>query len=65
MPIFNVLRIDEKHLAKVRAVRHRVEVDECVSKNSHEEFLKWYKNLSKILSNQKQLTSCSIVRIFD
>jgi len=65
MPIFNVLRIDEKHLARVRAVRHQIEVDEKVSRNAQEEFLKWYKGISKILSNQKQLTSCSIVRIFD
>jgi hypothetical protein len=61
MPIFNELRIDETHLAKVRAVRSNVEVTEKVNKNFQEDFLKWYKGISKILSNQKQLTSCTIV----
>lgn len=67
MPTFNVLRINEKHLAKVRAVRNRieVEVEESVSRTAQDEFLKWYKNLSKILSNQKALTSCSVVRIYE
>jgi hypothetical protein len=65
MPIFNELRIDETHLAKVRAVRSNVEVTEKVSKNFQEEFLKWYKGISKILSNQKQLTSCTIVRTIE
>jgi len=65
MPIFNVLRIDEKHLAKVRAVRNRVEVSEEVNRIAQDEFLKWYKSISKILSNQKALTSCSVVRIYE
>jgi hypothetical protein len=65
MPIFNELRIDETHLAKVRAVRSNLEVTEKVSKNFQEEFLKWYKEISKILSNQKQLTSCRIVRTIE
>jgi hypothetical protein len=65
MPIFNVLRIDETHLAKVRAVRSNVEVTEKVNKNFQEDFLKWYKGISKILSNQKQLTSCTIVRTIE
>jgi hypothetical protein len=65
MPIFNELRIDETHLAKVRAVRSNVEVTEKVNKNFQEDFLKWYKGISKILSNQKQLTSCTIVRTIE
>ena len=65
MPIFNVLRINEKHLAKVKAVRHRVEVTETIESSKHEEFVKWYKNISKQLSSQKALTSCSIIRIFE
>lgn len=65
MPIFNVLRVDETHLAKVRAVRSNVEVNERVDKNFQEEFLKWYKGITKILSNQKQLTSCRIVRTIE
>jgi hypothetical protein len=65
MPIFNVLRVDETHLAKVRAVRSNVEVTEKVNKNFQDEFLKWYKGISKILSNQKALTSCSVVRTFE
>jgi hypothetical protein len=65
MPIFNVLRVDETHLAKVRAVRSNVEVTEKVNKNFQEDFLKWYKGISKILSNQKQLTSCTIVRTIE
>lgn len=65
MPIFNVVRINEKHLAKVRAVRSQVQVDEQVSRNAQQEFLMWYKGITKILSNQKALTSCSIVRIFE
>jgi hypothetical protein len=65
MPIFNVLRVDETHLAKVRAVRSNLEVTEKVNKNFQEEFLKWYKGITKILSNQKQLTSCRIVRTIE
>jgi len=65
MPIFNVVRINEKHLAKVRAVRDRVEVQEKCKPSEQIDFLKWYKGISKILSNQKALTSCSIIRIFE
>jgi hypothetical protein len=65
MPIFNVLRIDEKHLAKVRAVRHHIEVTETIEQTKHDEFTEWYKNIRKILSSQKALTSCSIIRIFE
>lgn len=65
MPIFNQLRIDEKHLARVRAVRSRVEVTDSADKTFQEDFLKWRKNISKILANQKALTSSTLVRIFN
>lgn len=65
MPIFNELRIDQKHLAKVKAVRYRVELTETDKPFNKEEFLKWHKSISKILSNQKLLTSCSIVHTFE
>lgn len=65
MPIFNELRIDEKHLARVRAVRSQVEVTYKADKTFQEDFLKWRKNISKILANQKALTSSTLVRIFN
>jgi len=65
MPIFNVFRINEKHLAKVKAVRHRVEVTETIENTKHEEFVKWYKNISKQLSSQKALTSSKVIHTFD
>ena len=65
MPTFNVLRIDEKHLAKVKAARSRVEVSDKADKNLQQDFLKWHKGIKKMLSNQKAFTSSIIVHTFE
>ena len=64
MPTFNVLRINEKHLAKVRAVRSEGVIKEFTSLNLNN-FIEWHKGISKQLSNSKALTSCTIQRIYE
>lgn len=64
MPVFNVLRINEKHLAKVRAVRNQVEVTDRADKTIHEGFIIWRKSITEILATQKVLSSSKIVHLF-
>lgn len=65
MPIFDVLRVDEKHIAKVKAARSLTEVDEIFDDKMHSDFIKWYNSITKVLSKQKAATSCVIIHTFD
>lgn len=65
MPIFDVLRVDEKHIAKVKAARHYTQVDEIFDDKMYSDFIKWYNSITKVLSKQKSATSCVIIHTFD
>lgn len=68
MPIFDIITINEKHLAKVNSVRKEVELrNECVhnSEISIASFIKWRKYIAKQLRTSKSLTSINVQHIFE
>ena len=66
MPQFDVITINEKHLARVNAVRKDINVYHySQSTNDIGNFLKWKNYIKKQLANSKALTSIIVQHIFE
>ena len=64
MPQFNVITINEKHLARVNAVRKQVSVNFDYGTDINK-FLKWRYYIVRQLENSKALTSIIVKHIFE
>lgn len=65
MPIFNVIHVDQTHIAKVLAVKRNSEVTETVPENTSVEFMRWQNYIRKQLKETKGLLSSRVVHIFN
>lgn len=67
MPKFDVLTINQKHLAKVNVARSNMAINQ--SEKINQEFIwsfqMWKRNITRQLKERKSLTSIVVEHIFD
>ena len=62
MPVFNVLTINNKQIAKVKAAKQNLEVDK-VESNLVEQFNNWFQYISNELKTTKSTLSIKVRHI--
>lgn len=66
MPVFNVLRINQTHLAKVMvAKKSERQTKETADHGTIVGFMRWRNHIRKQLTTDKALTSCEVLHIFE
>lgn len=66
MPVFNILHINQSHLAKVIAAkRNHATTDEVMSNKTVTNFMRWRNYIRKQLTRSKALTSCKIIHTIE
>jgi hypothetical protein len=67
MPLFDVLRINQKHLAKVNVARNDINVSNERMNNNEDiySFESWRKYIRRELKQTKALTSIVVEHIFE
>lgn len=67
MPLFDVLRINQKHLAKVNVARNDINVSNERINNNEDiySFQRWRKYIHRELKETKALTSIIVEHIFE
>lgn len=66
MPVFDTLRINQSHLAKVIAAkRNHAVTNEVEEPKAIVNFMKWRNHIRKQLTGSKALTSCKVVHTIE